>query len=239
MGSVITCNSSVALSVFLWLPLVQFLSIPLCAVDRLAGLKLLPPSWLSLCVNVSAPVMAPSAICRVLFVNCTLYLIRGEVFFQNETCNKPWSVPTSVSPSKDLRVPRESSSFSLSCQVSGHPLHPMLSLYFHLQRSPALFVLPGVSLCYSRSPLCPLEAHLLGLQMPGPQTSPQPLVMPFGVFSRSLRWTFIQALTWRDHLYNEAVHPTKSSPLSDLVCGGQGLSVWQGHPVILGYGVTP
>lgn len=32
-------------------------------------------------------------------------------------------------------------------------------------------------------------------------------------------------------LYKEAVLPTRSSQLSDLVLGDQGLSVWQGHPV--------
>lgn len=32
-------------------------------------------------------------------------------------------------------------------------------------------------------------------------------------------------------LYNEAVPLTKSSPLSDLVLGGQGLPAWQDHPV--------
>lgn len=76
---------------------IEFLSIRIYGMDRLAGLKLLLLSWSSPCANVSAAVVAPSAPCRVLFVNCTLPLKRGEVFFQNETYNKPWIIPTSFS----------------------------------------------------------------------------------------------------------------------------------------------
>lgn len=39
----------------------EFLSIPIYGVDQHEGLKLFAPSWSSLCIDVSAPVMAPSA----------------------------------------------------------------------------------------------------------------------------------------------------------------------------------
>lgn len=116
---------------------------------------------ITVCVNVSAPAMAPSATCRVLFVNCTLPLKWGEVFFQNETYSKPWGVLTGFSLFKELRVP--GGFLSSSCQVPGRPLHPILSSHFPLQPSPVwVFPPPGVSSCYPLSFLCPLSAHLLG-----------------------------------------------------------------------------